>query len=243
MTDKKVPLAQRHAQANYWFNFKRDPSSVEPSAEDIKCELQLQALSDFERLKFDIDYDEFKKQMKPYEDSWVPYLQREGLTNPRQGLCLFGLPGDSCTDSLSLPEARIRTGNKKLHELDFNTPTQLYKDLTCLHELVGYWNPLGRSMLVKTNEGGYFPPHKDHPLLNRSCFRVIAFIGHHVDHEAYEWEMNGRVWRIKQNASYYVDTRKTHRTHSWQNDSIHLIMNVPKTWENVMKLMAVTKNF
>ena len=63
MTDKKVPLAQRHAQANYWFNFKRDPSSVEPSAEDIKCELQLQALSDFERLKFDIDYEEFRKQM------------------------------------------------------------------------------------------------------------------------------------------------------------------------------------
>ena len=47
----------------------------------------------------------------------------------------------TCTDSLSLSEARIRTGNKKLHELDFNTPTQLYKDLTCLHELVGYWNP------------------------------------------------------------------------------------------------------
>ena len=80
MTDKKVPLAQRHAQANYWFNFKRDPSSVEPSPEDIKCELQLQALSDFERLKFDIDYDEFKKQMKPMR-ILVSYLQREGLSN------------------------------------------------------------------------------------------------------------------------------------------------------------------
>ena len=64
-------------------------------------------------------------------------------------------------------------------------------------------------MLVKTNEGGYFS-HKD-PFYLRSI-RVIAFIGHYVDHEAYEWEMNGRVWRIKQNASYYVDTRKTHRT-------------------------------
>ncbi len=40
----------------------------------------------------------------------------------------------------------------------------------------------------------------------------------------------------------YVDTTKEHRTHSWRNRSIHLIMNIPKTWENVMKLMSVLAN-
>ena len=240
---KKVPQAQRHKQANYYFNYMRNPASVEPTAEDIKCELQLSALSDFEPLTFEIDYNEFRKEIAEYNDKWVPYLPREGTTNNRQGLCLVGLSGDLCTDSLSIPEARIRTNNNTLNELDFNTPTQLYNDLTCLHDILGYWKPLGRSMLVKTNAGGWFPPHKDHPLLNRDCFRVIAFIGNRVDHESYEWEMNGRVWPIQQNRSYYVDTRKTHRTHSWQDDSIHLIMNIPKTWENVMKLLTVTKNF
>ncbi len=238
-----VGKANRSNQANYWFNFKRDPKSVEPSAEDIKCELQLQALCDFEPLNFNIDYGKFKKEMEPYEDKWVPYLEREGVTNNRQGLCLYGLPDDNPWDSLSLPEARKRTGRQDLHELDFDTPTQLANDLESLKEILGFWKPIGRSMLVKTNAGGWFPPHKDHPLLNRTCFRVIAFLGNNVDHESYEWEMNNRIWPLRPNRAYYVDTRKTHRTHSWQDNSIHLIMNVPKTWENVMKLLSRTKNF
>ena len=47
---------------NYWFNFKRDPKSVEPSAEDIKCELQLQALGDFEALHMPFDSSLFTSQ-------------------------------------------------------------------------------------------------------------------------------------------------------------------------------------
>lgn len=242
--DNPVPQTLRHQQANYWFSWMRSGKKMyEPTAEDIKCELQLQALSDFEPLMFEIDYDLFRQEITQYEDRWISYLPREGIINNRQGLCLVGLENDLPTDSSSLPEARRRTGNKTLNELDFNVPTQLYKDLTCLHKILGYWSPIGRTMLVKTNAGGWFPPHKDHPLLTRDCFRVIAFIGSAVDHEAYEWEMNGRTWPIKQNRSYYVDTRKTHRTHSWQENSIHLIMNIPKTWENVLKLMAATKDF
>jgi len=238
-----VPKANRFKTANYYYMLMTDPKSVEPSQEDIKCELQLQALSDFEPLKFSVDYYKFKDEMAEFEDKWVNYLPREGITNDREGLLLVGLEGDKCTDSLSLPEARLRAGNPRLNETDFTHPTELYKKLTSLHEILDYWNPIGRSMLVKTNAGGWFPPHKDHPLINRTTFRVVAFIGPFVDHEAYEWEMNGKRWPIQNNRAYYVDTRKTHRTHSWQNDSIHLIMNIPKTWENVIKLMSVTKAY
>ena len=38
--------------------------------------------------------------------------------------------------------------------------------------------------------------------------------------------------------AYYINTRKTHRTMSWTNDSIHLIMNIPFTNENVAKVFA-----
>ena len=237
-----VKQAVKHEQANYYRTLLLDPERLEPTPEDIKCELQLQALSDFEPLEFQIDYGQFKKEMEPWEDKWVPYLRREGISNDREGLLLVGLEGDTPSDSLSIPEARRRTG-KPLLEMDFTTPTDLFNDLTSLHKILNYWKPLGRSMLVKTNQGGWFPPHKDHPLLTRQCFRVIAFIGPNVDHESYEWHMNGKTWPIKQNQSYYVDTRKTHRTHSWANDSIHLIMNVPKTWENVIKLMAATRHY
>ena len=48
---------------------------------------------------------------------------------------------------------------------------------------------------------------------------------------------------IKPGGVYYCDTRKTHRTACWVPDSIHLILNIPKTWENVIKLMSMTKAF
>ena len=141
-----------------------------------------------------------------------------------------------------MPEA-IRRAGRELCELDFNTPTQLYHDLKSLHPVLDYWKPLGRSMIVNTGAGGWFPPHKDQPILNRESFRVAAFISNNVGHDAYEWQMDGRIWPIKAGGVYYIDTRKTHRTHSWKPNSMHLIMNIPKTWENVLKLMSATLNY
>ena len=237
-----IPTANRSNQSNWIAKYYEDPASIEPSAEDIKCELQLQALSDFEPLNFKIDISKFNKEIAAYKDSWRPYLRREGVSNDREGLLLVGMEGDKAEDEASRP-AKMREAGRWIYEDEFNVPTQAYNDLTSLHELLTYWNPLGRTFLVKCNPGGWFPPHKDEPLLNRRCFRVAAFIGHNVDHEAFEWVHDGKIQTIKPNRAYYVDTRKTHRTHAWGSDSIHLIMNIPKTWENVIKLMTATRWF
>ena len=108
---------------NKW---KSDPALVEPTAEDIKCELQLQALSAVEPLKWEIDLGWFKKEIKAYEDKWVPYLRREGVVNNREGLCLVGLPGDEPWDSLSMPEAMKTCRYVHLRELDFDTNLHNY---------------------------------------------------------------------------------------------------------------------
>ena len=55
--------------------------------------------------------------------------------------------------------------------------------------------------------------------------------------------MDGQIWPIKAGGVYYIDTKKTHRTHAWKDNSLHLVMNIPKTWENVMKLMSATLNY
>ena len=94
-------------------------TKYEPTEEDIKCELQLQALSTFEPLKFKFNVGQIQKELFEYEDDWVPYLPREGVVNNRQGLCLMGVPGDTHKDGLSMPEARTRHG-KFLIETDFN---------------------------------------------------------------------------------------------------------------------------
>jgi hypothetical protein len=127
-------------------------------------------------------------------------------------------------------------------EADFKYPTQLYKDLTSIHDLCDYFAPLGRTFLVQANAGAYFPPHRDHAYLTRDCFRVVVFLNN-TNQSCYEWVQDGSPINIDEGNAYYIDTTKVHRTNAWQNNSIHLIMNIPKTWENVMKLMSVTKYY
>jgi mannose-6-phosphate isomerase-like protein (cupin superfamily) len=54
----------------------------------------------------------------------------------------------------------------------------------------------------------------------------------------YDWWMDDRKLQIEPGRVYYVNTRKTHRTISWVNDSIHLILNIPMTSANVAKVIA-----
>jgi hypothetical protein len=234
-----IPKANR-SQADFHSVWKKDPKRLEPTEEDIKCELQLQALGDFEQLKIPFDASLFRKQIK--EQTFVPYLRREGISNDREGLLLFGLEGDKPTDSLSRPEAMKRAG-RFLHETDFKYPTQAYHDLTSIHPLLDYWGGLGRTMIIRANQGGWFPPHRDGPNLTRDCFRVITFLGNASGMDSYEWWLGDTRRTVIANRTYYIDTRKVHRTHSWSDDSLHLILNVPKTWENVMKLMSCLAHY
>ena len=232
-----TPKASR-SQTDYYSYWKENPEQLEPSAEDIKCELQLAALGDFEPLHMPFDDHLFRQQIRAQE--FVPYLRREGISNDREGLLLVGLEGDKPSDSLSRPEAIKRAG-RMLYESDFKYPTEAYHDLTSLHPILDYWGGLARTMIIRANAGGWFPPHRDSPFLARDTFRIITFLGNGSNMHSYEWWLGESRRTIVANQTYYVDTRLTHRTHSWCDDSLHLILNVPKNWENVMKLMSRLK--
>ena len=225
---------QQKLKVNYLSGYQQGTFS-NPNIMDIACELQLDAIGDFVPLKFTVNLNDFRNEIKKYNDVWIPYLHREGLLNDRQGLNLVGLPGDTPTDSLSMPEAIRRTG-RKLSELDFDTPTQLYKDLPSLHHIIDYFPKLGRCSLVKLNTGAWFPKHRDGILLQRKTFRIVVFLTN-TNHTAYEWEHDYQIRQIEEGRAYYIDTRKVHRTHSFVPDSIHLVMNIPKTYENVLRII------
>lgn len=240
MDPKKYNKKDKWTGADYYSWWKENPASLEPTDEDIRCELQLQALGDFEQLDLKFNVGEFLSQIEQYENKFVPYLPREGISNDRQGLLLFGLEGDTSSDSLSRPEAMKRAG-RMLYETDFKYPTDAYDHFTSLHPILDHWDSLGRSMIIRTNKGGWFPPHRDNPNLTRPTFRIVTFLGRETATDSYEWWLGDTRQNIIANNTYYVDTRKTHRTHSWQDNSLHLILNVPKTWDNVMRLMSVLK--
>jgi hypothetical protein len=212
-----------------------NPTSIEKDI--LASELLLLSLGDFEELNFKIDTSLFMDEISEFEKDWVDYLPRTDRSNNRLGLSLTNLPGKSHRDNPSRPQASLELG-RRVSELEFSEKTKLYEKCTSLHHLLDEFQPLGRSFIVKSNIGGYFVPHRDHPTMPRESFRIIVFLNN-CGPLQYDWisETNNKLI-IEHGRAYYVNTRKTHRTISWVDNSLHLIMNVPFTSENVAKLVS-----
>ena len=213
---------------------KFDPSKV--SQETLANELALLNLGDFEPLNITIDTSLFMKEISQFNKDWVDYLPRTDRPNNRKGLTLTTLPGHTHKDSPSLAQASYAAG-RLLSETEFNQKTDVYNACTSLHPFLDSWQPLGRTFLVRSDTGGYFVPHRDHPSMPRDVFRLVVFLNN-CGPLQYDWLMDDKKAYIREGQVYYVNTRKTHRTISWVDNSIHLILNIPFTSENVAKVIS-----
>jgi hypothetical protein len=210
------------------------PSNV--TLEDLKNELVLSNLGIFEPLNIKIDCNKFMQEIQRYNDDWQDYLPRTDRPNNRKSLTLTCLPGTDHRTNPSLAQASY-AANRKLSELEFNQPTEVYNSCDSLKLFLDQWQPLGRTFLIKSNIGGYFVPHRDHPSMPRDVFRLIVFLNNCGPYD-YDWWMDDRKLNIEHGRVYYINTRHTHRTISWVNDSIHLILNIAMTTENVARVIA-----
>jgi len=199
-------------------------------------ELALISLGDIVPLNQKINCAEFMQDIAQFDNDWVDYLPRTDRPNNRQSLAVTNLPGKDHRNNPSLAQASYAAG-RRLSENEFNTPTDVFNNCPSISGFLNTWMPLGRTFLVKSNVGGYFVPHRDHPAMPRQTFRLIAFLNNCGPHD-YDWLMGNNKMQIEPGRVYYVNTRLEHRTISWVNDSIHLILNVPMTTENVAKVIA-----
>ena len=199
-------------------------------------ELALLNLGPFEPLNIQIDLQKYLQEIKEFDGQWVDYLPRTDRANNRRALTLTNLPGKTHQDVPSLAEASYAAG-RRLSELEFNEKTDVYHACTSLQPFLDSWQPLGRTFIVQSNTGGYFVPHRDHPSMPRECFRLICFLNN-CGSLQYDWLMDDRKMNIQMGQVYYVNTRMTHRTISWVDNSQHLILNVPFTTGNVAKVIA-----
>ena len=198
-------------------------------------ELALLNLGPFEPLNINIDLDKYYQEIEQFKNDWIDYLPRTDRPNNRKGLTLTNLPGKTHKDVPSLAQASFAAG-RRLSELEFSEKTEVYNACTSLHLFLNMWTPLGRTFIVQSNTGGYFVPHRDHPSMPRDVFRLIIFLKN-CGPLQYDWWMDDRKANIEIGRVYYVNSRLTHRTISWVNDSWHLILNVPFTAENVDKVL------
>lgn len=213
------------------------------SLQMLSAELALNQIGNFEPLDYKIDtYGVESVIQEKYSNDWVDYLPRTDRPNNRRALTLSTMEGWNHCSVPSLAEATQKLG-RPVREIEFNQPTQLYNDCdrafpggTSLKAFLDEWQPIGRTFIVNCGIGGYFVPHRDHPGMPRPVFRLVAFLKNCGPLD-YDWWMDDRKANIELGRVYYVNTRMTHRTISWVNDSWHLIVNVPMTVENVDKLL------
>ncbi len=202
----------------------------------VSDELSLLNLGDTEGLKIKIHTPDFHKEIEALNDQWVDYLPRPDRTNNRKGLALYNLLGKTHQENPSLREASKEVG-RRLSEVEFSHPTEIVEKLPSLHPVLNMFDSLGRTFLVRSDMGGYFPPHRDHPVMPRETFRLIVFLKNCGTME-YDWIMGqSNKMEIDEGRVYYINTRKVHRTMSYTNESIHLIMNIPMTTHNVATVL------
>jgi len=211
-----------------------DASQV--SQDNLALEMALLQLGDFEPLDWKINVEDFKKEIAQFDNDWQDYLPRPGRSNPRKGLTLTNMFGQDHRGVPSLAEAVARE-RRRVSELEFSQPTEVYNKCHSLNWMLNEFPNLGRSFLVKSNQGGHFVPHRDHPGMPREVFRLAVFL-ENVAPLDYDWWMDDKKLQIEPGRVYYINTRKTHRTISWVDNSIHLIMNIPFDNENVAKVIS-----
>jgi hypothetical protein len=224
----KIPLGVSGQSAHY------DPKMLTPQS--LADEISLLNIGDFEPLNIKIDTAKLMLELSQFQNDWQDYLPRTDRPNNRKGLTLTTLPGKTHLDAPSLAEASY-AAKRRLSELEFDHKTDVYHACASLDPLFSIFSELGRTFFVKSDIGGYFVPHRDHPAMPRDVFRLVMF-GNNCGPLDYDWWMDDKKLQIEPGRVYYVNTRKTHRTISWVNDSIHLILNVPMTSKNVARVLA-----
>ena len=208
---------------------------------NVADELALLSLGDCEPLTWKIDVGSFMHEIRQFDNEWVDYLPRTDRVNSRKALALTNMPGLTHRDNPSHGQACYAAG-RYVKEEEFCVPTDVYKACPSLHDLLNTFTPLGRTFLVKCGTGGYFVPHRDHPASPRDSLRIIVFLNNCGTYE-YDWIFGAdEKIHIEQGRAYYANTKRTHRTVSWVDESIHLIINVPFTSENVAKVIAHLKH-
>lgn len=204
--------------------------------ETLACELALTNLGDCEPLNFHINTGQFMHEIAQFQNDWVDYLPRTDRPNNRKGLTLTNLPGAGHRGVPSAAQAMYQLG-RPVSEMEFNQKTDVYHACPSLHGLLDTFQPLGRTFLVRCDTGGYFVPHRDHPSMPRNVLRLAVFLNNCAPLQ-YDWLMDDKKLAIEPGRAYYINTRKTHRTISWVDNSIHLIMNIPFTPETISKIIA-----
>ena len=186
---------------------------------------RLSALGDFYRLSLTFDSEKLLDQLNQANPDWVEYNKSKSWSN-RFGLSLFSLDGGS-SGEIDLNSVREwnKQNNTSYTELSFNTPTKYWKALDSISsqfsELEGN---IGRTHLIRLDEGGIFPPHRDNYRETDFTFRLVSFFN--CSSFSLQLCLNNELVHYDSNQLYFLNTRKVHSLVSFEPEAMVLVLNI-----------------
>jgi hypothetical protein len=172
-------------------------------------------------LKFSVNPKSVSTILLKYQDYWKKYNPRDGGI-PREGIPITTLDGDinNIIGLDSLPQYN-KENNTTLRESDFSNFTSIARDIKDLEPLLDcFTGHVQRSLILRLNRGGYFPPHRDAG--SYQAFRILIPIN--FDNTIFN--LDGTNINFKNGNVYVVNTLKVHHAFSFVNNQDIIIFNI-----------------
>ena len=174
-----------------------------------------------------------REELEPFRDHWKPYNpQKPGFK--RWGLSVTSLDGgfSGDPDLTSLFEVNEQRGTS-YDEKSFRQLTSIYEKCPLVRSLVEPFLPfLGRAHFLKFDSGGFFPYHRDAYSIGGDTFRIfVPFVeGNSRD---FIFLLGTERIQLEPGRAYFINTRMEHALFSFDDNSLHLVLNVDLSPESV----------
>ena len=182
-------------------------------------------MGDTIKLKWKINEHEVLEQLEQFKDNWCPYNVKIDANNNRWGLPISSHSGD-VMDNYHLNSFGYmqKYHDVEMKEENFTTPTEVYNKIPELAKLVDAFAPdIGRVHLLRVDQGGFFPPHRDFPGVGPEWMRLLLVFGK-CKPENFVHMLDGKPMYPDPGYLYFVNFQKDHSVFSFSDGLYALIL-------------------
>jgi hypothetical protein len=184
-------------------------------------------LGSYTKLNIEMDQRAVIDQLKQFDNNWCPYNQKKDVHNNRWGLPVTSHTGD-VMDNYHLNSFGYmqKYHDIELKEENFTTPTEVYHAIPDIKKAVDIFSPdLGRVHLLRIDQGGYFPPHRDFAGVAPEYFRLLCVFGNCSEFN-YTQILHDQIFRPDKCFLYFVNFQLNHSVFSFSDNLYSLILTV-----------------
>jgi hypothetical protein len=195
-------------------------------------------MGDIVKLKLHFNGDAVLQNLEQFKDNWCPYNVKKDKINNRWGLPLTSHTGD-VDDNYHLNSFGYmqKYHNVEMKEENFNTPTKAYSELPEIVDIVEMFRPdIGRVHLLRVDQGGFFPPHRDFVGPDPEYVRLLAVFGK-CRPENYVHLLDGKIFYPEPGFLYFVNFQLDHSVFSF-SDGLHALILTVKVNQRTHDLIV-----